>query len=135
MGASTKRKLTERGLRVALRGKDVFPQIDGRSHEIRRLRRCVERHLADIPEPSHAERVLIGRASVLTVLIETLERRFAKQEWRAAPEVMDSYGRAVSHLRRLLETLGMQRRAKAIPTLEQYLEAKAEGREAEMEME
>jgi hypothetical protein len=117
VGASTKRRLTTRSLQQALRGKNVFPAIDGRSTEIRRLRRLVEHHLADIPQPSHAERTLIGRAGVLSVLLERMEVKFAKQQWRAAPDEVDSYGRCVSHLRRVLETLGLQRRSRDVTGL------------------
>ena len=94
---------------------DVLPALDARTRELRRLRRCVEAHIADRGGPeniSHAERVLIGRAGMLTALIEVQERKFANQNLKARPEDLDLYQPVVSCLRRVFETLGIQRRSR-----------------------
>ena len=39
---------------------------------------------------------------------------------------LDAFTRAASHLRRLLETLGLRRRPRDVPTLAQYLQSKAD---------
>jgi hypothetical protein len=63
---------------------------------------------------SQAEQSIIRRASVLTCELEALEVAFA-QEGQATERQLDLYGRTASTLRRLLESVGIQRRPKAIP--------------------
>ena len=71
---------------------------------------------------SAAERSIIRRASVLTVELERLEARFALAE-QASPEDLDLYQRTAGNLRRLLEAVGLQRRARNLtPNLKDYLE-------------
>jgi len=48
--------------------------------------------------------------SALAVELESMEARMSQEE----PVNLDSFGRAASHLRRLLEALGLCRRAKDI---------------------
>jgi hypothetical protein len=71
---------------------------------------------------SAAERSLIRRIATLTVELELLECRFAVAG-EASPDALDLYQRTAGNLRRLLEAIGLQRRAKPVPTLEQYLQA------------
>ena len=66
---------------------------------------------------SAAERSIIRRAAVLTTELERLEVKFALAGQASADEI-DLYSRAASNLRRLLEAVGLQRRAKDVgPTL------------------
>jgi hypothetical protein len=105
-------------------GTRLLPSIDGRSVWARRLRDLIALHENDYGGSnaiSEAERSLIRRASALTVELELLETKFAANGG-AQIEELDRYQRAANSLRRLLETLGLQRRAKDVtPSLDQYL--------------
>jgi hypothetical protein len=102
-------------------GSALLPGVDGRSAWVRRCKDVIAAHLSDIPDASVAERSLIRRAAVLTTELERLEVRFALEEHASAAD-LDLYVRASGNLRRLLQVLGLQRRAKTItPTLDQYL--------------
>ena len=75
---------------------------------------------------THAERVLVGRASMLTVLVEMIEQKFAEQHMKVRAEdlelpisgscrvCVDVLKRSVWHGDR-----------KQVPTLEQYLSQRA----------
>ena len=98
-------------------GSALLPGVDGRSAWVRRARDIIAAHLSDVPDASAAERSIIRRAAVLTVELERLEAVFAVAG-EADPETLDLYGRTSGNLRRLLEAVGLQRRAKECgPTL------------------
>ena len=108
-------------------GSKLLAGIDGRSGWVRRCKDVIAAHLSDIPDPtadlggednvSAAERSLIRRAAVLTTELERLEVTFATAG-EANPEALDLYGRTSGNLRRLLEAVGLQRRAREVgPTL------------------
>jgi hypothetical protein len=98
-------------------GSKLLPGIDGRSAWIRRAKDVIAAHLSDIPDASAAERSIIRRAAVLTVELERLEAQFALAG-EADADTLDLYGRVSGNLRRLLEAVGLQRRAKDCgPTL------------------
>jgi hypothetical protein len=103
-------------------------KVDGRSLWARRLRDLIEIHLADLGGPdnvSAAERSITRRASTLEVELERLEAKFATDGEASAPD-LDLYQRTAGNLRRLLEALGLQRRARDVtPTLEQYVALRA----------
>lgn len=63
---------------------------------------------------------LIRRASTLEVSLEQLEG--ALSQGQAAD--LATYAAASGHLRRILQVLGLEKRAPPTPTLAQYLEAK-----------
>jgi hypothetical protein len=69
---------------------------------------------------SEAQFSLIKRAATIEVELELSEGRMSMGE-----EVdLDIFTRSVSHLRRILETLGIERRPRDItPTLREYLAA------------
>ena len=68
-----------------------------------------------------AERSLIRRAAVLTTELERMEVIFALAG-EADPETLDLYSRTAGNLRRLLEAVGLHRRAKDVgPTLSDIL--------------
>jgi hypothetical protein len=57
-------------------GKDILPEVDGRTLWSRRMRELIALHVSDAggeDRISEAERSLIRRASVLTVQLEQLE--------------------------------------------------------------
>ncbi len=106
-------------------GSALLPGVDGRSAWVRRAKELIADHTSDlggIDNVSSAERSIIRRACVLTVELERYEKRFALAG-EASPEDLDIYARVAGNLRRLLEAVGLQRRARHItPTLDEYLE-------------
>ena len=97
-------------------GSALLPGVDGRSAWIRRCRDVIAAHLSDLggeDNCSAAERSIIRRASVMTVELEMLEARFATAG-QADPNDLDLYVRAAGNLRRLLEAVGLQRRARDV---------------------
>lgn len=99
---------------------------DRRGAWARRLRDLVEIHLGDlggIDAVSAAERSIVHRAAVLMVELELLEVKFATSPDGAQASDLDLYQRTSNSMRRLLETVGLQRRAKDVtPTLDQLAE-------------
>src|SRR5688500_10069298 len=97
-------------------GSSLLPEIDGRSLWARRLRDLITLHLSDLggeDAVSEPERSIVRRASALTVELEHLEAKFLISG-SATPRQLELYGRTANTLRRLLESVGMQRRAKDI---------------------
>jgi hypothetical protein len=94
-------------------GSALLPGVDGRSPWIRRCKDVIASHLSDAPDASAAERSIIRRASVLTVELERMERQFALAG-EANPAQLDLYARVAANLRRLLEAVGLERRAKTV---------------------
>jgi hypothetical protein len=94
---------------------------DPNSEFSRRFRDLAGHHVADLGGTgalSAAKLSLCRRAAALEVACEALEARMS-----AGEEVdLDGYGRAASHLRRILESLGLER----LPTAP-YLEAHVVG--------
>jgi len=106
----------------------VLPDVDGRSTWVRRLRDLISLHLSDLggeDAVSEAERSIIRRVATLTVELERMEASFALAG-EAQPEQLDLYQRTAGNLRRLLETVGLERRAKPVETLQEYLAKKNE---------
>jgi hypothetical protein len=102
-------------------GSALLPGVDGRSPWVRRCKDVLAAHLSDTPDASAAEHSIIRRASVLTVELERMERQFALAG-EADPEQLDLYARVSANLRRLLEAVGLQRRARDVgPTLGEIL--------------
>jgi hypothetical protein len=52
--------------------------------------------------------------------LEVFESKFAKAG-QASPDDLDLYQRTAGNLRRLLESVGIQRRPRAVSTLSEYL--------------
>jgi hypothetical protein len=96
-----------------------FEGADPNSEFSRRFRDLAGHHVADLGGQgalSAAKLSLCRRAAALEVALETMETRMS-----AGEEVnLDSYGRAASHLRRILETLGIERKPTA-PYLEAHV--------------
>jgi hypothetical protein len=112
-------------------GGELLPGIDGRSIWVRRCRDLIELHLADIggeENASVAERSIIRRAAVMMVELERIEKRFAASERGPSQADLDLYVRAAGNLRRLLESIGIKRRARDVtplPSVDEYLAAEA----------
>jgi hypothetical protein len=73
-------------------------------------------HLADLggdSEVSEAERSIIRRAAALTVELERMEVKFA-EAGEAHPKELEVYQRCANTLRRLLESIGFERRAREL---------------------
>ena len=84
---------------------------------VRRTKELIADHTADfggVDNCSAAERSIIRRACVLTVELERLELKFAVAD-QASNDELDLYQRTAGNLRRLLESVGLQRRARTIP--------------------
>jgi hypothetical protein len=96
-----------------------FEGADPNSEFSRRFRDLAGHHVADLGGQgalSAAKLSLCRRAAALEVALEVMESRMS-----AGEEVnLDSYGRAASHLRRILETLGIERKPIA-PYLEAHV--------------
>ena len=106
-------------------------RIDERGAWARRLRDLIADHLSDlggIEAASHGERLLVRRASMLALQLELMEQRFAENEGgEASAKQIETYQRVTNTLRRTLEALGLQRRARDVtPTLSTYLRSRAE---------
>jgi hypothetical protein len=96
----------------------LIPGVTGNSTWVRRMKDLMQEHVQDMGGPdnvSAGERNLIRRVACMTVEAERLEQRFALAEI-ADPEAVDIYGRITGHLRRTLETLGLDRRARTVGT-------------------
>jgi hypothetical protein len=106
----------------------LLPNVDGRSTWARRCRDLIGLHVADKggdASVSEAERAIIRRAAVLITELEIMEARFAVSDGASDIAELDAYQRAANSLRRLLESVGIQRRARDVtPTIETYLGAK-----------
>jgi hypothetical protein len=106
-------------------GKALFADGTGdmRLGWARRMRDIFETHISDMggdDAVSEAERSIARRAAVLTTELERMEALFAIDD---APDgMLDLYQRTANSLRRMLETLGLKRRAKDVtPDLRTYL--------------
>jgi len=104
-----------------------LPGIDGRSAWAKRVRFFIAQHLSDLgglENCSEAEKSIIRRASVLSIEMERLERRFAlvPLDQMVSINELDLYSRLANSLRRLLDVTGLERRSKDItPTIDQYV--------------
>jgi hypothetical protein len=63
---------------------------------------------------SEAEKSLIRRASSLELQLEMLEHKWALADYQADHQDLQVYQRVTNSLRRLLESLGLQRRARDV---------------------
>lgn len=98
--------------------------VDHRSAWARRLRDVIVAHVTDLGGEgavSTAEASIIRRAATLTVELERMEALFAVAG-EASADAIDLYSRLAGNHRRLLESIGIQRRPRDItPSLGEYL--------------
>ena len=97
---------------------------DGSTRWARRWRDLCANFAADLGGSEHlseAQASLIRRASTLSVQLESMEASLSVDQ----PIDLDLYNRAAGGLRRILESLGLERRSRTImPTLAEYIDAK-----------
>ena len=105
-------------------GRDVLPDVDGRSVLARRYRDIMGAVVSDQGGAEHlseAQLQLIRRFSAASMLAEQLEARLAQGEQVNIQE----YSVLVSTLVRVAQRIGIERRAKNVtPSLNQYLSDK-----------
>src|SRR5215510_3692230 len=98
---------------------------DGRGPWARRMRDVIELHISDLgglENASEAERSIIRRAATLTIELERLEAKFSTLPNGPRDSDLDMYQRCSNSLRRLLESIGIQRRPRDVtPSLEDVL--------------
>ena len=90
-------------------GSKLLLDGSGTSAWSRRYADLIAGHASDMGGPemlSEAQLSLIRRAATLEVALESLEARLSRGEQIS----LDEYGRASSHLRRILECLGLSRK-------------------------
>jgi hypothetical protein len=112
--------------RSAVTNGAILPGVDGRSAWARRLRDLIELHVADLggaDNISEAEKAIVRRAATLICELERMEVEFAVAEG-SSESALEVYQRAANSMRRLLESVGLQRRSRDVtPTLAEYLQA------------
>jgi len=112
-------------------GTKAFIEGDGNSPWYRRYKDLVAGHVTDLGGTSLLSKGQISlcrRAAVLEVELERMEGKLSMGETGD----LDLYNRTVGNLRRVLETIGLKRVAKTVkPTLQQFIELRAEAIEAE----
>jgi hypothetical protein len=106
-------------------GRQVFAVGgDGRGAWTRRWKDIVELHVADAGGRDHMSEAMLSlcrRAATLEIQLEQLECCMSEGD----DVDIEIYGRIASHLRRILETLGLERKLKDVtPDLRSYLAAK-----------
>ena len=92
-------------------GKAAFVSGDGRSPWARRWRDLIELHVADlggVAALSEAQRSLVKRAATIECELEQVEGRLSLGK----AQDLATYATAAAHLRRLFESLGLERRAR-----------------------
>src|SRR2546430_14037274 len=101
------------------------PGVDGRTLWARRFRDVLALHLSDLggeANTSESEKSIARRAACLVVELEQMEIRFATGDTPEGEDdtgnLIDRYQRCANTLRRLLESLGLQRRAKDVTLIE-----------------
>jgi hypothetical protein len=98
-------------------------QLDGRTAAARQARDLIadlESDLGGSDVVSTAEKQIIQRAAITSALLESMAA-----EWLATGQMDAAMWATLSNLeRRLYETLGLERRAKPVESLQEYLEKK-----------
>ena len=95
-------------------GSSVLANVDHRSAMMRRLKDLISAHESDLGGEdyvSESERRIVRRAAMLTIQLEMLDAKFAANEGGSHLAQLHMYQTASNCLRRLLQTLGLQRSA------------------------
>jgi hypothetical protein len=119
--AAPDRKRGKRPRSAVTSGRQLFIDGDPNSAWSRRYHDLVVGHIADQGGRdmlSEARLALIRRAAAMECELEQLEARLSRGE----NVDLDVFGRAASHLRRLFETIGIDRHQRdATPSIQQFL--------------
>ena len=95
------------------------------------FRDLVNGHFSDlggVEYASEAEKSILRRATTIEVELERLETSFAESGLEGPnSKDLDLYYRGSAHLRRLLEAVGLQRRARDVPTLQEFISQRGGG--------
>jgi hypothetical protein len=116
MSVDSQRAVTPKTRRSAIANGKLLPGVDQRSSWVRRARELIAEHISDLGgenNTSAAERSLVRRCAVLTTELERLETKFASAG-EASADDLDLYQKLTNTLRRALESLGLQRRAREV---------------------
>jgi hypothetical protein len=116
-------------------GSKLLADVDHRSAWMRRLRDIILGHEMDLgggDNLSTAEASIIRRASMLELQLEMLETKFAENEGAATTDQLLLYQRTANAARRLLESVGIKRRAKDITPDPLEYAARYEAEDAEV---
>jgi hypothetical protein len=100
-------------------GRELFADGDSRSAWSRRFHDLLVGHVSDLGGAellSEAQNSLIRRCAAMECELERLEAQLSRYE----PVDMLRYAQVAGHLRRIFETLGVERIAKPVQTLDQY---------------
>ena len=107
-------------------GSALFVEGDGRTPWSRRFRDLCTLHSDDLGGAdllTEAQASLVRRVATIEVQLEQMEGDMSE----GGDVSLDLYTRSASHLRRILETLGIDRKAKDVtPGRDQYLAARAQ---------
>jgi hypothetical protein len=100
-------------------GSHILHDVDERSAPMRRYRDLILAHEMQLGgEVSHSESQLIRRAAMITLQLELLDAKFAKNGGEASALDLTRYQQATNSLLKILMALGLQKRARDIsPTL------------------
>jgi hypothetical protein len=113
-------------------GKDILPNVDGRSLIARRYRDIASAILVDQggnDRCSESRKQLIRRFAAAAVLAEQMEAKLANGEAIDVPQ----HALLCSSLVRLAQRIGLERRSRTVvPSVEEYLRAR---READVDIE
>jgi hypothetical protein len=115
--APTKQRAKVQRSRVT-NGKQMFVRGNGRSPWARRWRDLIDAHARDvspngIEHLSEAQRSLIKRAATIEIQLEAIEGNLSE----GLPANLAHYAATAGHLKRILETLGIERRQRDVTTL------------------
>ena len=105
-------------------GRKLLNLADPNSAFARRYHDLMRAHAADLggaDRLSEGQKTLIRRAASISIICEEMEAKLS-----AGIEIdVDKFTRSASHLRRILETLGLQRVSKDVTDIRTYLASKS----------
>jgi hypothetical protein len=123
-GDKRSRKRAKRPRSAVTSGRKLFVDGDPNSAWARRYHDLAARHASDLGGPgqlSEAQASLIRRAAAIECELELMEGRLSRGE----SIDIDVFTRSTSHLRRIFETLGVERKPRDVtPRLATYLAQK-----------
>lgn len=104
-------------------------RVDARTLVAKRFSELVQSHTADLGGDdacSEGQKAILRRACILIVALEQMESAFANNGSMSVPALAE-YQRTSNTLRRLLTSIGLDRRAKDVtpPKLSDYIEGTA----------